>query len=220
MHSRVDETVDEVVRGIRAGNIYVNRNIIGAVVGVQPFGGLGLSGSGPKAGGPLYLHRLVRGGNGPRLEGEAVPIVLDALAALRAALPRLCDLTDDQRRLLVARLDAYRQQSPLRVKLTLPGPTGERNTLQFLPRGTLGCHAQSLPQLVEQLVAAWATGNRALLPDSDDGRRLVRVINHPDVAFARDLVDVDIQALLFAGEEAAAVCCVGGWPRAPGPWYR
>ena len=45
---------------MRAGNVYVNRNIIGAVVGVQPFGGHGLSGTGPKAGGPLYLLRLLR----------------------------------------------------------------------------------------------------------------------------------------------------------------
>ncbi|MGE5145474.1 MAG: aldehyde dehydrogenase family protein, partial [Candidatus Eiseniibacteriota bacterium] len=43
---------------VRAGNTYVNRNIIGAVVGVQPFGGEGLSGTGPKAGGPHYLHRF------------------------------------------------------------------------------------------------------------------------------------------------------------------
>ena len=204
VHSRIDETVDEVVREIKAGNIYVNRNIIGAVVGVQPFGGRGLSGTGPKAGGPLYLYRLVRGENASRLDGEAVPITFDALEALRTALPQLCDLTDDQRRLLVARLDTYRNQSPLRVKLTLPGPTGERNTLHFLPRGTLGCHAQSLPQLLEQLAAAWATGNRTLLTDSDDGRRLVRIIHHPDIAFVGDLVDADIQALLFAGNEAAA----------------
>jgi RHH-type proline utilization regulon transcriptional repressor/proline dehydrogenase/delta 1-pyrroline-5-carboxylate dehydrogenase len=46
---------------VHAGNVYVNRNIVGAVVGVQPFGGHGLSGTGPKAGGPLYLRRLVRG---------------------------------------------------------------------------------------------------------------------------------------------------------------
>ena len=60
IHTRIDETVDFVVPRIRAGNVYVNRNIIGAVVGVQPFGGEGLSGTGPKAGGPLYLWRLVR----------------------------------------------------------------------------------------------------------------------------------------------------------------
>ena len=204
VHTRIDETVAQVADGLRAGNLYVNRNIVGAVVGVQPFGGDGLSGTGPKAGGPLYLLRLFRGKNAPRLEGGVVPVTFDALAALRAALPRLCDLTDDQRRLLVARLDTYRDQSPLRVKLTLPGPTGERNTLQFLPRGTVGCHADALPYLLEQLAAAWATGNRALLPDTVEGRRLVRVIDHPNVAFVRDVVDADIQALLYAGDEAAA----------------
>jgi len=61
LHSRIDATIAHVTSRIHAGNIYVNRNIVGAVVGVQPFGGHGLSGTGPKAGGPLYLHRLVRG---------------------------------------------------------------------------------------------------------------------------------------------------------------
>lgn len=59
VHTRLDETVAQVSSRIRAGNIYVNRNIVGAVVGVQPFGGTGLSGTGPKAGGPLYLQRLL-----------------------------------------------------------------------------------------------------------------------------------------------------------------
>ncbi len=58
IHSRIDTTVERVVRRIRVGNTYVNRNIIGAVVGVHPFGGEGLSGTGPKAGGPHYLHRF------------------------------------------------------------------------------------------------------------------------------------------------------------------
>lgn len=59
VHTRLDETVARVSERIHAGNIYVNRNIVGAVVGVQPFGGEGLSGTGPKAGGPLYLLRLL-----------------------------------------------------------------------------------------------------------------------------------------------------------------
>jgi RHH-type proline utilization regulon transcriptional repressor/proline dehydrogenase/delta 1-pyrroline-5-carboxylate dehydrogenase len=58
IHSRIDETVQYIAKRIKAGNIYVNRNMIGAVVGVQPFGGEGLSGTGPKAGGPHYLLRL------------------------------------------------------------------------------------------------------------------------------------------------------------------
>jgi RHH-type proline utilization regulon transcriptional repressor/proline dehydrogenase/delta 1-pyrroline-5-carboxylate dehydrogenase len=58
IHSRIDETVRAVERRARVGNVYVNRNMIGAVVGVQPFGGERLSGTGPKAGGPHYLHRF------------------------------------------------------------------------------------------------------------------------------------------------------------------
>jgi RHH-type proline utilization regulon transcriptional repressor/proline dehydrogenase/delta 1-pyrroline-5-carboxylate dehydrogenase len=58
IHSRIDETIERAVARIRAGNIYVNRNVIGAVVGSQPFGGEGLSGTGFKAGGPNYLLRF------------------------------------------------------------------------------------------------------------------------------------------------------------------
>ncbi len=58
IHSRIDDTVEDVVDRLQVGNIYVNRNMIGAVVGVQPFGGHGLSGTGPKAGGPHYLARF------------------------------------------------------------------------------------------------------------------------------------------------------------------
>ena len=60
IHTRIDETVAAILARIKVGNVYVNRNIVGAVVGVQPFGGHRLSGTGPKAGGPLYLPRLTR----------------------------------------------------------------------------------------------------------------------------------------------------------------
>jgi RHH-type proline utilization regulon transcriptional repressor/proline dehydrogenase/delta 1-pyrroline-5-carboxylate dehydrogenase len=58
IHSRIDDTIEAVVDRLAVGNVYVNRNMIGAVVGVQPFGGQGLSGTGPKAGGPHYLPRF------------------------------------------------------------------------------------------------------------------------------------------------------------------
>jgi RHH-type proline utilization regulon transcriptional repressor/proline dehydrogenase/delta 1-pyrroline-5-carboxylate dehydrogenase len=81
VHSRIDDMVDAVIDRLTAGNVYVNRNMIGAVVGVQPFGGFGLSGTGPKAGGPHYLARFATeqtitintaaaGGNAALLSGE------------------------------------------------------------------------------------------------------------------------------------------------------
>ena len=199
IHTRIDEAIDQDIHQIKAGNIYVNRNIVGAVVGSQPFGGHGKSGTGPKAGGPLYLHRLVRTGKSPEMHGETVPVTFEALKALQAALPQLSDLLMEQRNRLFTRIRLYQAESPLSVKLALPGPTGEDNTLWFEPRGTVGCQAETLPQLLEQLAAAWATGNRALVPDTELGRRLVRVINHPDIEFTRDIVGAGIQALLFAG---------------------
>ena len=58
VHSRVEDTIEQIQRQVRVGNMYVNRNQIGAVVGSQPFGGEGLSGTGPKAGGPHYLAQF------------------------------------------------------------------------------------------------------------------------------------------------------------------
>jgi RHH-type proline utilization regulon transcriptional repressor/proline dehydrogenase/delta 1-pyrroline-5-carboxylate dehydrogenase len=81
IHSRIDDMTEAVVERLAVGNVYVNRNMIGAVVGVQPFGGSGLSGTGPKAGGPHYLARFATeqtvtintaaaGGNAALLSGE------------------------------------------------------------------------------------------------------------------------------------------------------
>lgn len=72
VHSRIDETIRHVTERVHAGNMYVNRNIVGAVVGVQPFGGEGLSGTGPKAGGPLYLYRLLA------MRPAGMPVSVDA----------------------------------------------------------------------------------------------------------------------------------------------
>jgi len=82
IHSRVDGTIEQVIARLSTGNIYVNRNIIGAVVGQQPFGGFGLSGTGPKAGGPNYL---------PRFATEQTLTINTAAAGGNAAL-----LADDE----------------------------------------------------------------------------------------------------------------------------
>jgi RHH-type proline utilization regulon transcriptional repressor/proline dehydrogenase/delta 1-pyrroline-5-carboxylate dehydrogenase len=73
IHTRIDARAMELVKLSRAGNVYVNRNMIGAIVGVQPFGGRGLSGTGPKAGGPNYLTRLMFEKSTPRAITELLP---------------------------------------------------------------------------------------------------------------------------------------------------
>jgi RHH-type proline utilization regulon transcriptional repressor/proline dehydrogenase/delta 1-pyrroline-5-carboxylate dehydrogenase len=135
IHTRIDETVDSILARIRAGNVYVNRNIIGAVVGVQPFGGHRLSGTGPKAGGPLYLRRLVRGATLP------VPFSLDTVPSTKAP-------------------DAARSTN---ARIELVGPTGESNTLEFHPRGVVACIADREAALVAQARLALATGNTVLM---------------------------------------------------------
>ncbi len=157
VHSRIDETIDFVVARIRAGNVYVNRNMIGAVVGVQPFGGLGLSGTGPKAGGPLMLPRLRRNARSPSLPAAADAALPPAFSALwqwaqasgRADLAAAC-----------ARLA---QQAPLARAVELPGPTGESNHLRFIARGRVLCVADDASELLRQAAAALVGGNRVVL---------------------------------------------------------
>jgi RHH-type proline utilization regulon transcriptional repressor/proline dehydrogenase/delta 1-pyrroline-5-carboxylate dehydrogenase len=163
VHSRIDETIDFVAARIRAGNVYVNRNMIGAVVGVQPFGGLGLSGTGPKAGGPLMLPRLRRGARAPQLPPAGTAALPAAFAALRqwARQSGRGDLT--------AACDALAQAAPLARALELPGPTGESNRLRFIPRGLALCVADDAAELLQQMACALACGNRVALsaPDAE-----------------------------------------------------
>ena len=86
IHTRIDARAMELVKLSRAGNVYVNRNMIGAVVGVQPFGGRGLSGTGPKAGGPNYLTRLMLEKSTPRAVSELLPSTDKALESNNQAI--------------------------------------------------------------------------------------------------------------------------------------
>ena len=157
VHSRIDETIDFVAQRAHVGNIYVNRNIVGAVVGVQPFGGEGKSGTGPKAGGPLYLKRLQR--------HAEVKLFSDNKGAASAPLKALLDWAATHGHAKLAQVGAtYVQESLLYKTLTLPGPTGERNTLSFAPRGKILCAADDVSALLNQLAAVLATGNTAVVP--------------------------------------------------------
>ncbi|MBP0598603.1 trifunctional transcriptional regulator/proline dehydrogenase/L-glutamate gamma-semialdehyde dehydrogenase [Herbaspirillum sp. LeCh32-8] len=162
VHSRIDETIDFVASRAHVGNIYVNRNIVGAVVGVQPFGGEGKSGTGPKAGGPLYLKRLQRN---PQLQEEltrAQPA--EVPNALLDSLLQWARTHGHER--LAATGRRYHGDSLLQRSLVLPGPTGERNTLAFAPRGLVLCVAGSVGTLLNQLAAAFATGNTVLVDNA------------------------------------------------------
>ncbi|MEO8630971.1 MAG: bifunctional proline dehydrogenase/L-glutamate gamma-semialdehyde dehydrogenase PutA, partial [Betaproteobacteria bacterium] len=157
VHTRIDETIDFIVERAHVGNQYVNRNMIGAVVGVQPFGGEGLSGTGPKAGGPLYLRRLLSAApvvSIAGLDGDlefAVPA--DRLAALHALRTWLASDGETE---LAACCDTFAATSPVHVTITLPGPTGERNTYTLVPREAVLCLATDRGDLLFQLACVFA----------------------------------------------------------------
>ena len=150
LHTRLDETIAHVSQRVEAGNLYINRNIIGAVVGVQPFGGRGLSGTGPKAGGPLYLGRLVQAVTVPPGVASA-----ESDPALRDFALWLGEQGE------VAR--AAGEASLLGAEVELPGPVGERNVYSLHPRGNVLLLPQTREGLIAQVAAVLATGNRAVI---------------------------------------------------------
>nr|WP_249115976.1 trifunctional transcriptional regulator/proline dehydrogenase/L-glutamate gamma-semialdehyde dehydrogenase [Azoarcus sp. L1K30] len=209
VHSRIDETITRVAERAHVGNLYVNRNIIGAVVGVQPFGGEGLSGTGPKAGGPLYLHRLLRRSPGPALEGATQMAESDAflnfVTWLESDARALVE--GDDIAILRDRADAYRRRRLSGLRLMLTGPTGEDNSLRFVPRGVLAGTADTAVGALHQILAAVASGNRIVFPDTPLFKRLQH--NLPTAVASQVSVDAKwletpFGALLFDGDEAEA----------------
>lgn len=140
LHTRIDETIHRVTRQASVGNVYVNRNMVGAVVGVQPFGGQGLSGTGPKAGGPLYLYRLLSA----RPDG-----VLEQPFGV----------------LGVAEEWTQRRSSPV---YELAGPTGEQNLYERVPPRAVLCRAHNEADFITQLDAVIAVGSCALWDGQHD----------------------------------------------------
>ncbi len=179
IHSRIEQLTTAVAQKIRAGNIYINRNMIGAIVGVQPFGGRGLSGTGPKAGGPQYLSRLVTAGleTENAAQQKALPSSAETkteesdqnnwaginlnnrTSVLRQFIARYAKTAgqgDDE--VLEASLTAAREQllyatQLLNEPLLLPGPTGESNKLYLDPRGKLAIVLDNTSQDAEYLMA-------------------------------------------------------------------
>ena len=174
LHSRIDDRVERVTARLHMGNTYVNRNQIGAIVGSQPFGGEGLSGTGPKAGGPFYLARLQRPAEaavpeapgGAEIPGATLAKVFAALdggewagrsdrvAALRAALG-----ADHPALTSAAGLPS--------APMDLPGPTGESNRLSLHPRGRVLCLGADGASALSQALQALALGNPVLVVAPD-----------------------------------------------------
>ncbi len=210
LHTRIDETIAKVTDAARAGNVYVNRNMVGAVVGVQPFGGEGLSGTGPKAGGPLYLLRLLA-----ERPDDALARAFDAEGAnpgLRAAsgpLATLMSWARDRAGPLAQACARMAGLAPSATALVLAGPTGERNTWRVVPRRGVLCLAHDDDRLV-QLAAVLAVGARALWPIEaralreslpEDLRRHIATVSGPDATDA----PLDLVLLHGSVDELAAV---------------
>ena len=218
LHTRIEARVQHIVDGIHAGNIYVNRNQIGAVVGSQPFGGEGLSGTGPKAGGPHYLRRfrksVATASNGQTIASAAAKV---GAGVLKDNLPdptlggwstradRIAVLRKHLRGKGAAAITAA--ASVDFGPVDLPGPTGEANTLTLAPRGRVLCLGPDAEALLAQAVQALAAGNAvlavapgasaALQPLTGKGLPVAAIEGTPD---ALDLKPLGIDVVAFAGE--------------------
>ncbi|MCV6824988.1 MULTISPECIES: bifunctional proline dehydrogenase/L-glutamate gamma-semialdehyde dehydrogenase PutA [Halocynthiibacter] len=139
LHSRIDSRVAEVQEKLHVGNIYVNRNQIGAIVGSQPFGGEGLSGTGPKAGGPNYLARFT---------SHSAPIIEDAEEF-------------EPIETVQAKINVANVSTSIDLQI-LPGPTGEANTLTASPRAPVLCLGPGIEAQKAQAEAVEALGGIAV----------------------------------------------------------
>ncbi|MGC0826710.1 trifunctional transcriptional regulator/proline dehydrogenase/L-glutamate gamma-semialdehyde dehydrogenase [Pantoea agglomerans] len=208
VHTRIDETIAQVTANARVGNLYVNRNMVGAVVGVQPFGGEGLSGTGPKAGGPLYLYRLLahRPDSALRLTFDRQDAERPADSTLRQSLlaPHLALSNWAKDKPELAELcQHYGDLAQAGVVRLLPGPTGERNTFSLLPRDQVLCLADNEQDALIQLAAVTSVGSKALWQDDELHRALLASL--PDavkarVTLARDPLAAEFDAVIYHGD--------------------
>jgi len=180
VQSRLDSTLELISQQARVGNLYINRSQIGAVVGVQPFGGEGYSGTGPKAGGPLYLYRLLahypwkaplaalsRDSAGARLDWQGIEPHNAALLALHT-WARLHDPDTANH------CAHYAQHSLAGIRIRFKGPTGESNHYSLMPRGTLLCLAEQPEALLHQLAAVLATDGQVVWQNTAPNQSLLR----------------------------------------------
>jgi RHH-type proline utilization regulon transcriptional repressor/proline dehydrogenase/delta 1-pyrroline-5-carboxylate dehydrogenase len=175
LHTRMDSRVEQVVDNVAVGNLYVNRNQIGAVVGSQPFGGEGLSGTGPKAGGPHYVKRFTQPTT-PLLTGST-PLACETVDS--AQVQSIIDqaglgdwgLSPDRLTKVETLFDSQKLPHAMLMGNTLemPGPTGELNLLSQVERGVVLCLGPDRESACHQASAALLQGNSVVMiaPDID-----------------------------------------------------
>ena len=213
LHTRLDETIAHVTARVKAGNLYINRNVIGAVVGVQPFGGRGLSGTGPKAGGPLYLGRLVTGADLPP------PVVSDQADPAARELAILLEARGEAA--LAVRLRAAIDASMLGGAVELAGPVGERNLYALHPRGRILALPRTRDGLIEQIGVALAAGNQLVIGDVGDLRQALAILP-PSITARIECVADWRQAgpyagALIEGDADIVAAALAGLSDLPGP---
>jgi len=182
LHSRIDMRVQDILDQVHVGNVYVNRDQIGAVVGSQPFGGHGLSGTGPKAGGPNYLSRFRTFDDS---SAGAVPLGRIAKTEIDTAFRSIADTpVKGSGERIAALRSALRGRASNAMSaaaaidvgpLDLPGPTGESNQFELIGRGNVLCLGPDPETLLAQSVQALAAGNRVVTV-GDGARKKLRTL--------------------------------------------
>ncbi|MES3153146.1 trifunctional transcriptional regulator/proline dehydrogenase/L-glutamate gamma-semialdehyde dehydrogenase [Sphingomonas faeni] len=204
LHTRLDATIAQITARVEVGNIYINRNVIGAIVGVQPFGGRGLSGTGPKAGGPLYLKRLGTGTAASGLHGDQPNPRL-------AAFVQWLDETGQPDAAATAL--RYADGATPDTECELPGPAGERNIYALHPRGRVLMKPATGAGLLEQMAVVLATGNTGWV----DGMALPKDLPSNIAAAFGDQPGVPFAVALVEGDAAAVTATTEAMAALPGP---
>lgn len=205
LHTRIDETMQTVISKAHVGNLYINRNIVGAVVGVQPFGGEGLSGTGPKAGGPLYIYRLMHQVSEKKL---AQPY---AMNSAQATLEN--PLLQEFKAWVYKTFPTISLTTPAKIttghSFSLQGPTGEENQYMILPRESVLSLATNDADQIQQLLAILSVGSRpAVLADNTFILKHLqsmpaKVVKAIEVI--KDMESGDFEAVLHHGDASALI---------------
>lgn len=186
LHTRIDDRVEHVTANLNVGNIYINRNQIGAVVGSQPFGGEGMSGTGPKAGGPHYVKQFTK-----------------RPAAIASVASEGNSVSVNEVQSAINALQSASRPQPL-AATELPGPTGESNRLSTFGKGLVLCLGPSAEAADVQAAAAHSVNCTTLrIASGVIGDNAIDGVLPP--ALLKDLIGIDVVVLWSDGEDARVV---------------